>query len=232
MINQSTTNKLHEMHMGAMADAFRDQLNDHSFKELQFEERFGFLVDAEWTRRKHNRLQKLIKNACLKFGNASVADIEYHDDRKLDRSEILRLSSGSYIDENRNIIILGASGNGKSWLACAFGIAACQHYFPVRYIRLPELLDELALARGLGTFKKVIRQYKSIRLLILDEWLLTPLREQEARDLLEIVEARCQCASTIFCTQFKPGGWHEKIGQETLADAILDRIVHDSYQIF
>ncbi|MDP3114301.1 MAG: ATP-binding protein [Candidatus Cloacimonadaceae bacterium] len=161
-----------------------------------------------------------------------LADVDYHDDRKLDRSEILRLSSCSYMVDNRNIIIMGASGNGKSWLACAFGIAACKQYYPVKYVRLPELWDELAIARGEGTFQKTIRQYKQVRLLILDEWLLTPLREQEARDLLEIVEARYQYASTIFCSQFRPGGWHEKIGQETLADAILDRIIHDSYQIF
>ena len=232
MIDQSTVTRLREMHLGAMADAFSDQIKDPSHKELTFEERFGLLVDAEWARRKHNRLQKLIKNGCFKFSNASIPDVEYHEDRKLDRSEILRLASCSYINENRNIIIMGASGNGKSWLACAFGIAACQNYYSVRYIRLPELLDELAIARGSGTFKKVIKLYKSVRLLILDEWLLTPLRDQEARDLLEIIEARYQCASTIFCSQFKPGGWHEKIGQDTLADAILDRIIHDSYQIF
>jgi DNA replication protein DnaC len=117
-------------------------------------------------------------------------------------------------------------------LACAFGIAACQHYYSVKYIRLPELLDEFAIARGTGTFKKVIKHYKSVRLLILDEWLLTPLVGQEAHDLLEIIEARHRFSSTIFCSQFKPGGWHENIGQDTLADAILDRIVHDSYQIF
>ncbi|MDP2172318.1 MAG: ATP-binding protein [Candidatus Cloacimonadaceae bacterium] len=160
--------------------------------------------------------------AGFKFSNAYLADVDYHDDRKLDRSEILRLSSCSYMVDNRNIIIMGASGNGKSWLACAFGIAACKQYYPVKYVRLPELWDELAIARGEGTFQKTIRQYKQVRLLILDEWLLTPLREQEARDLLEIVEARYQYASTIFCSQFRPGGWHEKIGQETLADAILD----------
>lgn len=232
MTNQSTITKLHDMHLGAMAEVFRDQLNDPSHKELHFEERFGILVDAEWNRRRHNRLQKLIRNACFKFSNACVADVDYHDDRKLDRSEILRLSSCSYLADNRNIIIMGASGSGKSWLACAFGIAACKQYYPVKYVRLPELLDELAIARGEGSFQKTIRQYKQVKLLILDEWLLTPLREQEARDLLEIVEARYQSASTIFCSQFKPGGWHEKIGQETLADAILDRIVHDSYQIF
>jgi len=232
MTNQSTINKLHEMHLGAMADAFSNQIADPAHRELHFDERFGILVDAEWTRRKHNRLQKLISIAGFKFNNASLADIKYHDDRKLDRSEILRLSSCSYINEYHNIIIMGASGNGKSWLACAFGIAACQHYYPVKYIRLPELLDELAIARGEGSFQKTIKQYTKARLLILDEWLLTPLREQEARDLLEIVESRYQRSSTIFCSQFRSGGWHEKIGQETLADAILDRIVHNSYQIF
>lgn len=203
MINQATTAKLREMHLSAMADAFQDQVKDPAHRELSFEERFGLLVDAEWTSRKHNRLQKLMK-----------------------------LASCSYINENHNVIIMGASGNGKSWLACALGIAACQHYYPVKYIRLPELLDEFAIARGTGTFKKVIKLYKSVRLLILDEWLLTPLVGQEAHDLLEIIEARHHVASTIFCSQFKPGGWHEKIGQDTLADAILDRIIHDSYQIY
>ena len=232
MINQTTINKLHEMHLGAMADAFRNQIADPAHKELQFEERFGILVDAEWTRRKHNRLQRLIRMAGFKFNNASVVDIKYHDDRKLDRSEILRLSSCSYLNEYHNIIIMGAAGNGKTWLACAFGIAACQHYYPVKYVRLPELLDELAIAKGEGSFHKTIRQYKSVKLLILDELLIIPLRGQEARDLLEIIEARYQCSSTIFCSQFRPGGWHEKLGQETLADAILDRIMHNSYQIF
>jgi len=232
MINQSTIIKLHEMHLNTMAEAFTNQLSNPDFNNLHFEERFGLLVDAEWARRKNNKLLKIIRNANLKFSQACIEDVEYHTDRKLDRSEITRLSSCNYINENLNLIIIGASGNGKSWLGCAFGIAACRNYYPVKYIRLPELLDELAVARGEGVFKKAIRQYKQIKLLILDEWLLTPLRDQEARDLLEIVEARHQNSSTIYCSQFRPGGWHEKIGQETLADAILDRIIHNSYHIF
>jgi len=232
MINQPTINKLHEMHLGTMAETFSVQLMDTSFKNLQFEERFGLLVDAEWARRKNNKLQRIIRKANFKFNQASIEDVEYHDDRNLDRSEIARLSTCNYISDNRNIIIMGASGNGKSWLGCAFGMAACRNYYPVKYIRLPELFDDLAVARGEGTFKKIIKQYKQIKLLILDEWLLTPLRELEARDLLEIVEARYQRCSTIYCSQFRPGGWHEKIGQDTLADAILDRIIHDSYKIF
>ncbi len=126
---------------------------------------------------------------------------------------------------------MGASGNGKSYISCAFGIAACRNYYTAKYVRLPDLLDELNVARGEGIFKKVMKQYKNTSLLILDEWLLTPLKGNEARDLLEIVEARHQVSSTIFCSQFAPGGWHEKIGEGTLADAILDRIIHDSYKI-
>lgn len=222
MINQPTISKLYEMRLSAMAESFNAQLRDPEYKELQFEERFGLLVDAEWTRRKNNKLQRVIKNANLKFTQACIEDVEYHKDRQLDKSEILRLSSCGYIRDNRNIIIMGASGSGKSWLACALGIAACRNYYQVKYTRLPELLDELTVARGEGLFKKAIKKYKQIKLLILDEWLLTPLKEKEAR---------YQQASTIYCSQFKTGGWHEKIGQNTLADAILDRIIHDSYHI-
>lgn len=130
------------------------------------------------------------------------------------------------------MIILGASGNCKSFMGCAFGIVACRNYYTVKYVRLPDLLDELAVARGEGIFKKTMKHYKNVSLLILDEWLLIQLKGNEARDLLEIVESRHQNGSTIFCSQFAPGGWHEKIGEDTLADAILDRIVHDSYTIF
>jgi DNA replication protein DnaC len=129
------------------------------------------------------------------------------------------------------LIIKGASGNGKSYLACAFGIAACRQLYTVKYVRLPDLLEELAIARGEGIYKKVMKAYKKADLLILDEWLLTSLRENEARGLLEIVESRHQVASTIFCSQFDIQGWYEKIGEGTLADAILDRIIHDSYNI-
>ena len=117
-------------------------------------------------------------------------------------------------------------------MACAFGIAACKNFLRVKYVRLPELLNDLAVARNVGTYKKLMQQHKRVDLLILDEWLLHKLREPEARDLLEIVEARHQQGSTIFLSQFSPAGWHSKINESTLADAILDRIVHDSYEIF
>jgi len=231
MITEITIKKLNEMRLNSMAETYRNQLSDKSFETLSFEERFGLMVDLEWTRRKNNTLNRLIKKANFKYNSACVEDIEYHSDRKLDESLINRLSTCKYISDKHNIIIMGAAGNGKSYLSCAFGIAACKQFYNVRYIRLPELLDELSVARGEGIFKKTIKQYKKADLLIIDEWLLTPLKNSEARDLFEIIESRHQERSTIFCSQFTPDGWHEKIGEHTLADAMLDRIVFDSYKI-
>jgi DNA replication protein DnaC len=232
MLDQMTINKLQEMRLTAMAEAFRTQTQDQSLSGLSFEERFGLIVDIEWAKRKNNRLSKLIYSAGLSDNNACIENLEYTADRKLDKTQISTLATCNYIQERHNIIILGASGAGKSYLGCAFGVAACRNFYTVKYARLPELLNDLAVARGEGTYKKVIKEYKKISLLILDEWLLIRLSEVEARDLLEIVEARHKRVSTIFISQFAPAGWHSKIGETTLADAILDRIVHDSYTIF
>jgi DNA replication protein DnaC len=231
MIHEPTMQKLYELRLSAMADSYRTQLQDSSIHGLSFEERFGLLVDIEWAKRKNNRLNRLIRKAEFQQTNACIEDIEYHADRKLDRTQIIRLASCQYIYEKLNVIIMGASGAGKTYLACALGMAACRNYLPVKYIRLPELLGELSIARGEGNYRKVMKIYKNVPLLILDEWLLVSLKESEARDLLEIVEARHERGSTIFCSQFAPAGWHSKIGESTLADAILDRIAHHSYKI-
>lgn len=231
MLNENTTNKLHDMRLSVMASAFREQSMDNNFSDMSFEERFGLLVDSEWTARKNNRLAKLIRTADYALPDACVENIEYHADRNLDKALITRLSSCNYIDECHNIIILGATGSGKTYLSNAFGMTASRQFYTVKYVRIPDLLAELAIARGEGRFQRVIKQYKQVRLLILDEWLLFPLKESEARDLLEIVEARHKRAATIFCSQFEVGGWYQKIGEATIADAICDRIVHDSYTI-
>lgn len=231
MKNEPTINKMRDMHLTAMAEAFRKQMTDSSLLGLAFEERLGLLVDAEWTSRKNNRLKKLIKSAGFDQTQACIADINYRPSRKLDQTQILRLADCTYIKEKHNIIIMGAAGSGKSYLACAFGIAACQNFYTVKYIRLPELLIELDIARNEGSYKKLMNQYRKFHLLILDEWMLVSLKENEARDVLEIVHARHHKGSTIFCSQFSPAGWHSKIGEATIADAILDRIVHDSYII-
>jgi DNA replication protein DnaC len=231
MLEQATIEKLHQMKLSTMAEAFRKQTQDQSLAGLSFEDRFGLIVDIEWSKRKNNHLARLIRNAGLSDTSACIENIEYTADRKLDKTQISTLATCNYIQERHNIIILGAAGAGKSYLGCAFGIAACRNFYGVKYIRLPELLNDLAVARGEGTFKKVIKEYKRVGLFILDDWLLVPLTNLEARDLLEIVEARHKRASTIFISQFAPQGWHNRICEETLADAILDRIVHDSFTI-
>ena len=231
MLNNSTVQKLYEMKLSALAQMFEKQRNDAAIAELSFEERFGLLVDAEWVARKNNQLKRLIQKAAFVFPGACLEDIEYHADRKLNKSLITQLGTCIYVEEHHNIIILGAAGGGKTWISNAFGNAACRNFNSVRYTRLPEIFAELAVARVQGTYSKTINQYKKVKLLILDEWLLYPLKESEARDLLEIVESRHKRASTIFCSQFEVGGWHQKIGDLTLADAIVDRIVHDSYSI-
>jgi len=231
MLDNNTVNKLREMKMSVMATAFKRQVSEKAVSELSFEERVGLMVDAEWTSRKNNRLKRLIRSAGFSIPEACVEDIEYHPDRELDKALILRLSTCNFVDEHHNIIILGATGSGKSYLANAFGVTAARKFHTVRYVRLPDLLGELAIARAEGTYRKVMKQLKQVKLLILDEWLLYHLKEPEARDLLEIAEARYKKASTIFCSQHDVGDWHQKVGESTIADAILDRIVHDSYRI-
>lgn len=231
MTNETTINKLIEMRLSVLADAYRTQLSDHSMQGLSFEDRFGLLVDIEYNARKDNKRKRLIKRAAFDQPQANIHDINYTSGRKLNKSFIERLSTCEYIQDKHNIIITGATGSGKSYLSCALGMEACKHYFSTKYIRLPELLSELAVARGEGKFKETIKQYQKYTLLILDEWLLVKLTETEARDLLEIIHARHHKASTIFCSQFAPMGWYNKFPEGQIADAILDRIVHDSYLI-
>jgi len=231
MLSNNTVSKLQDMKLSVMAEAFQQQLEMNGRTDLSFEERFGLMVDAEWTSRKNNRMKALIRRASYAISGACLEDVEYHSDRKLNKALITRLENCDYIREYRNIIILGATGSGKTYLANAFGMTASRNFIAVRYVRLPDLLGELAIARAEGTYQKVIKNFKQVKLLILDEWLLYPLKESETRDLLEITEARYKKASTIFCSQFEVADWHNKIGEPTLADAICDRIVHDSYTI-
>jgi len=231
MTNEETIGKLTAMRLTAMANAFREQLKTPAVLNLSFEERLGLLTDIEWTSRKNNRLKKLIQEAQFDQPQSHIAGIDYTAQRQLDPGLIARLATCTYIAEKHNVIILGAAGSGKSYLGCALGMEACRQFYSVKYVRLPDLLVDMAIARGEGSIKKLLQQYLKVNLLILDEWMLIALKESEARDLLEIVHYRHKRASTIFCSQFVPAGWHVKIGEDTLADAILDRIVYDSYTI-
>ena len=203
---------------------------------MGFEDRFGLLVDAEWNRRQANKLARRIHDAHLDIPSATVDTIEYHADRRLDKAEITRYATCQYIDEEHHIIIKGATGSGKTFLGCALGNAACRKFKSVRYTRMPELLDELSIARAEGQFKKVTRAYAKVDLLILDEWLLRRLSPQESYDLLEIIEHRSKHGSTIFCTQYETAGWYERINPDPeqdspIADAIMDRIINNAYVV-
>lgn len=233
MRNEQTLVKLREMRLSGMADLYELQANDANSQALSFEERFELMVDSEFARRKSSKLDRLIEQARFSDPDASIEGIEYYPDRHLDKHLISRLAAGTYIDQQQNIILMGASGNGKTWIANAFGIQACRQFRKVKYIRLPELIDELALAKheADGSYRKLIKKYSSIDLLIIDEWLLLDLSVEDSVHILEIIEARAKNNSTIFCSQFAPEGWHMKIQNTQLADAILDRIVHRSYAI-
>ena len=240
MINEQTCETLRKMKLNAMADELRNQLEGQmTYNSLGFEERLGLMVDAEWNRRQSNKLARFIKIASFSAPNASIEGIEYHEDRKLDKTEILRYSTCKYIDEGHHIILKGASGNGKTYLSNALGNAACRKFKSVRYIRMPELLDDLNVAKACGTLKKILNGYKKVDLLILDEWLIRPLTQQESYSLLEIIEARCTKGSIIFSTQYEPIDWYLRLNPDSsdsdngsaITDAIMDRIIHNSYEV-
>ena len=232
MLNEQTIDKLMELRLHSMAKAFREQKQDAAVSGLSFEERFGLIVDRQWSDRKNGHTSRLIKNATFKFPYASVENIRYDADRNLDKDLISQLASGKYIKSKNNIIVMGAAGAGKTYIGCALGVSACRQFNKVKYIRLPELLEDLNIARGEGIYKKVIANYKKYQVLIFDEWMLTSLNEIQTADLFEIIESRYDENSTIFIAQSAPKGWYQMIGESRIADAILDRIVHNSYEIF
>ena len=233
MTNQSTIDKLMEMRLTAMADAFRSQQDDPKLKTVLFEDRFGMLVDIEFSSRKNNRLKRLIKNAGFDQPDASIMNINYTSGRKLNKELIRRLATCEYMTEHRNLFITGTTGCGKTYMACAFGLEACKQYFNTRYVRLPDLLIDLEPAGTDGTYKKVMARYSNPLVLILDEWLLLKPTEAEQRDIFEFLHRRWKKSSTIFCSQYERSEWYDQLGGDAnlLADAIIDRIAHDSYVI-
>lgn len=230
---------LRAMKMTAMAAELERQAGDAAYRELSTEERFSLIVNAEWNRRQTNRINRLINAAHFAQPGATIEGVEYFEDRKLDKAQLLRLSTCKYIESGRHVILKGASGNGKTYLACALGKAACRNLKTVRYIRMPELLDALNIAKNTGELQKLLKAYRKVDLLIIDEWLIRRLTPEESYDLLEIMESRCgqePNRSTILCTQYDADGWYQRIdpsheGESTISDAILDRIIHNAYDI-
>ena len=232
-MNEQTLSKMISMKLSGMVEGYQHQESSPEFKKMSFEERFQLLIDHEYDRRKSNTLKRLIKSANFQDSQACIEDIEYHEDRKLEKMRILELSSCNYVRQTNNIIIKGPTGAGKSYIAQAFGISACRQHHTVKYVRLPELLDELMVEqyRNDDSYRKSIKKISKVDLLILDEWLLIDISPEQAALVLEIVEMRYKLKSTIFCSQIDPQGWPQKLGNGTVAEAIMDRIVHNSIQL-
>lgn len=231
MLREPIMEKLQALRMPAMAAAWQTQKDDRKSHELDFDTRFGLLVDAEHLARENKRLARALREAKLRLPNACIEDIDYGAKRELDRALIKKLASGQWIASHANIIVTGATGTGKSYIACALAQQACRVGRRAAYRRVPRLLEELALAHADGTYTRLLGRLAKIDVLVLDDWGLAPLREQERRDVLEILEDRHGARSTLFTSQLPVEKWHDYLGDPTIADAILDRVVHNAHRI-
>lgn len=233
MLSQETLNKLKHMKLTGMVEALQQQETDPSYREMGFQERLGLLVDWEFSKRQHNRLQRLIRSARFQDTTACVEDISYEDDRQLDRNLILELASCNYIPHARNIIIVGPTGAGKSYLAQALGQSACRRLLSTRYVQLSDLLEELKLAKakGIEAFHRLRKQFVKYSLLVIDEWLLFPITEEDTELLLWIIDRRHNNQATIVASQYEPAEWLTQIPIPVAAEAITDRLSAQAYKI-
>jgi len=213
-----------------MATAFDQQRSASQYAELGFDDRFGLLVDTEWTAREQRKLTQRLRNAKLRYP-ASLEDIDFTTPRGLQREVILSLGTGGWIRDHHNLLITGPTGIGKSWLASAFVQSACRHGFTATYVRAPRLLHELAVSRGDGSYARLLAKLAKLDLLAIDDWLLAPLTDGERRDLLEVIEDRSERAATLVASQLPPTAWHAAIGEPSVADAICDRLIHHAHRL-
>jgi DNA replication protein DnaC len=230
MLMQQTLTLLHTLKLTGMATALEEQRGIPDLASLAFDERLALLLEREKLAREDRRLTRLLQVARLRHA-ACVEDVNFRVKRSLDRSLFLRLASGDWIQQHQVTLLTGPTGTGKSWLACALGHAACRQGYTVRYVRLPRLLGDLALARGDGSYGKLLQQFAKTDLLILDDWGLAPLGDRERRDLLEVIEDRTGRHATLITSQIPTDHWHELVGDATFGDAILDRLVHHAHRI-
>jgi DNA replication protein DnaC len=230
MLTHPTLDKLAELKLTGMQRAYQEQLNAPDYHSLAFDERLGLLVDREHDDRHNRRLKTRLAKARLRLG-AAIEDLDYRHPRGLDKSLMLSLAGGAFVRQRQNLILTGPTGTGKTYIACALGHNACRQGFTVQYHRAQRLFGELALAKGDGRYPKLLAALAKTDLLILDDWATAILTDEQRRDLFEIVEDRHGRRSTLLAAQMPLEHWHQTIGEPTLADAILDRLVHNAHKI-
>jgi DNA replication protein DnaC len=230
-MNQPTTDKLQVLRLTVMAQAWAEQNKNPKIANFCFDERFAMLVDAEYIARENRRIGRLLKDAQLRIAEACVEDIDTSAERGLDKAVVRQFASCTWIHEHLNIVLTGKTGVGKSYVACALGQNACRKGYRVQSRRVPRLLDELALARSDGSYSKCLARLAKADVLVLDDWGLSALKEQQRHDLLEVVEDRYGRTSTVVTSQLPLDKWHQWVGDPTIADAILDRLVRNAYKV-
>ena len=230
MLTNATVDKLKQMRLLGMAAALEDQLQTPDINGLGFEERLGLLVDREQTDRDTRRLKTRLTHAKLRQ-QASMEDIDYSGNRGLDKAQLLDLGSCRWINESNNLLLTGPTGAGKTYIACALAQKACRQGLTALYLRLPRLFSDLAIAKGDGRYGKLLVKYSRIDVMLLDDWGVAPMTAENRRDLLEILDDRYERKSTLITSQLPVDKWHRYLEDPTLADAILDRVVHNAYRL-
>jgi DNA replication protein DnaC len=227
---EATIEKLLLMKFYGMAEGLQEQMND-AYRDLSFEERFGLLIDKEKLQRENRQIKALLSHAHLRHPNACFENIDFRTRRGLTKDTMLRFIQNEWIRSHQNIIIIGPTGAGKTFLSCALGNSAMRQGIRTLYVRLPRLVQELRIGRADGSYEKLLERIQRIKLLIIDDWGINPFADGERRDILEIVEDRHGARSTIIASQFPIDTWHDIIGDPTLADAICDRVIHNAHKI-
>ena len=231
MLTQLIEEKLQGMHLRAMAQAWREQGKDANIVAMSFDERFALLVDAEWLARENARLTRALREAKLRIAGASVEGIEFPPRRELDKSTMRQLASCKWVHEHQTVIITGATGTGKTYVACALAQQACRKGLRAAYRRTSRFFDELRLARADGTYPRLLARIAKVDVLVLDDFAIAPISDVERRDLLEVFEDRYGARSTIITSQLPCDRWHDYLADPTIADAICDRVIHGAHKL-